>query len=82
VSASCDYLKPARFEEVIDITVKVERVGRTSVTWLFEFLRGSDLLARGKITAVLCRTTPSHTLETIEIPGEMRALLERGQASA
>ncbi len=37
VSATCDYLKPARFEEVLDITVTVERLGGKSVTYGFEF---------------------------------------------
>jgi acyl-CoA thioester hydrolase len=72
VSATCDYLKPARFQEVIDITVEVEKLGRSSVTYTFEFHRGTDLLARGRVTAVLCRMTGDHRLETIEIPEEMR----------
>ncbi len=37
VSASCDYLSPARFEDVLDIAVTIERVGRKSVTFALEF---------------------------------------------
>src|SRR5205085_2520481 len=37
VSASCDYLNPARFEDVLTIAVAVERVGRKSVTCRFDF---------------------------------------------
>src|SRR3954469_9426231 len=36
VSASCDYLRPVRFQDVIDTAVRVERVGRSSVHFAFE----------------------------------------------
>jgi YbgC/YbaW family acyl-CoA thioester hydrolase len=78
VSATCDFIKPARFQEVIDITVRVERLGRSSVTYTFEFLRGEDVLARGKITTVLCRVGANHHLESMEIPARMREMLESG----
>jgi YbgC/YbaW family acyl-CoA thioester hydrolase len=29
VSASCDYVKPARFQDVLDIEVRVEKIGRS-----------------------------------------------------
>src|ERR687883_366234 len=40
VSAYCDYLRPARFEDVLDISVRVQNLGRKSVTYAFEFSRG------------------------------------------
>src|SRR5262245_50071551 len=46
VSASCDYLRPARFQEVLDIEVRVEHVGRTSVRYGFTFHKGAELIAR------------------------------------
>src|SRR5712692_4239622 len=52
VSAACDYLKPARFEDVLDVAVTIEQVGRKSVTYAHEFRRGGELIAQGKITAV------------------------------
>ena len=57
VSASCDYTKPARFEQLIDIVVRIERLGSKSISYAFEFFHGPDLLARGKITCVCCRVT-------------------------
>src|SRR3954447_26650417 len=49
VSASCDYLKPIRFEEEVTVAVAVERIGRTSVRYAFEFFRGDEAVARGQI---------------------------------
>src|SRR4051812_41157808 len=37
VSAACDYRKPARFEDLLTITVTVERVGQRSVTYRHDF---------------------------------------------
>src|ERR1700681_1540806 len=51
VSATCDYVKPARFEEVLDIGVKIERIGTKSVTYAFEFTCDGEIIARGKVTS-------------------------------
>src|SRR5947209_20211153 len=81
VSASCDYLKPAYFEDVLDVTVRVTRVGRKSVTYVFEFSRGGDLVARGQVSSVCCRVAADQRLESLEIPPAVRQRLEEGTAA-
>jgi YbgC/YbaW family acyl-CoA thioester hydrolase len=77
VAASCDYLKPARFMDVLTITVTVERVGTKSITYRFDFSnQHGDAIAVGHITAVYCRTTGHDRMESVEIPAEVRAKLE------
>jgi acyl-CoA thioester hydrolase len=76
VSASCDYLRPLRFADEIDVCVLVRRLGRSSVTYGFEVLKGDEAVARGQITAVFCHHVPGTTLEAVEIPGPVRAKLE------
>src|SRR2546421_12927081 len=39
VSATCDYVSPARFEDLLDVSVSIDRVGAKSVTYAFEFAR-------------------------------------------
>lgn len=80
VSAACDYLRPAHFEDVLDVAVTVEKVGKTSVTYGFEFFRAEEAIARGRISAVCCRVTPGRPLQTFPIPDAIRARLERGTA--
>jgi YbgC/YbaW family acyl-CoA thioester hydrolase len=80
VSASCDYLSPARFQDVLEITVGVERVGQSSVAYAFEFFKGPDLLARGRITAACCRVGPGHALAARPIPDALRTRLLSGAA--
>ena len=55
VSARCDYRKPAYFQDVLTITVVVQKLGTKAVTYGFEVLREEELLAEGSITTVCCR---------------------------
>jgi acyl-CoA thioester hydrolase len=76
VSASCDFLHPVRFDDVVEITVRVERVGRKSVTYAFDFSHDGNEVARGRISAVCCRMNPGgHGIESIDIPDDIRARL-------
>ena len=79
VSASCDYLSPARFGDELEFRVLVRRLGRSSVTYGFDVFKGDVPVARGQITAVFCHHIPSRKLESLEIPAAIRAKLERGQ---
>jgi acyl-CoA thioester hydrolase len=77
VSATCDYICPARFEDVLDIDVRLDKLGSKSVTYAFEFSRADAIIARGKTTSVCCRIGPDHSIEPIEIPPDIRALIAR-----
>jgi acyl-CoA thioester hydrolase len=74
VGASCDFFKPARFEDVLQITVGLERLGNKSITYVFEFFKEEDLIARGRISAVCCRVD-GREIHSIEIPAALRERL-------
>jgi len=76
VSAACDYLRPARFEDVLDVTVTVAKVGRSSVTYAFEFGKDGEVIARGTVTSVCCRVL-GEKFESMPIPDGIRELLEK-----
>jgi YbgC/YbaW family acyl-CoA thioester hydrolase len=78
VSVTCDFVRPAHFEEELEIEVKVEHIGRTSVRYGFTFLRQDDLIARGTITTVLCRVPEEGRLEPMEVPPAWREKLLAG----
>jgi YbgC/YbaW family acyl-CoA thioester hydrolase len=76
VSASCDYKSPARFEDVLDIAVRIATIGRKSITYACDFSRQGVAVASGRVTSVCCRTGPEHQLlEAIEIPESLRKVL-------
>src|SRR5437016_5940909 len=74
VSASCDYLRPARFMDVLEVAVRVEKVGRKSVTYGFEFFLEGALIARGRVSSVCCRVLPDHQIESVELPPTLRTI--------
>ena len=76
VSASCDFLRPATFQDVLDVAVRIQSIGRKSVTYSFEFSKGGEVVARGQVTSVCCRVIGDHQLESMEIPASFRAKLE------
>jgi acyl-CoA thioester hydrolase len=76
VSVGCDFARPARFEDELMIAVHLEGVGRTSVSYRFEFTRGPDAIATGRAKAVLVRATADHSIQSVEIPSAIRAKLE------
>jgi acyl-CoA thioester hydrolase len=82
VSASCDFVRPVRFGDVIDIDVAVEKVGRTSVRYGFTCTHGGERVATGQITTVLCQVREGHGLEAMEVPPAMRERLLSGPAHA
>lgn len=67
-SASCEYFQPAKFEDVLDIEVRILRKGRRSMTYQFNFTRGSELIARGQLSSACCIVDPNKGLIPIEIP--------------
>jgi YbgC/YbaW family acyl-CoA thioester hydrolase len=76
VSATCDFLRPVRFEDIVEILVEAPKVGRSSVRYAFEFRHGGQTVARGQTTCVCCRMRAApHALEAYEIPAGLRARL-------
>jgi YbgC/YbaW family acyl-CoA thioester hydrolase len=76
VAASCDFLRPVTFQDLVDITVRVLKVGRSSVTYGFEFFKAGEPVARGQVSSVCCRVLPGHQLEAMEIPPAFRQKLQ------
>jgi YbgC/YbaW family acyl-CoA thioester hydrolase len=76
VAASCDYVKPVHFEEILDVSVVIDRIGAKSVTFAFEFLHKGEVVARGKVTSVCCLIGPDDRFEGTEIPETYRKRLE------
>src|SRR5436190_21671458 len=66
--ARCDFQAAARFEEVLQIEVRVTRLGKRSVTYSYRFLRDGQVLATGDITAVCCRIKEGAVPKSMPIP--------------
>lgn len=82
VATSCQYRDALRFEDEFYVDVLLERRGKKSVTYGFQFFRGKDLVAEGRSTAVFCRLQAGRRPESIPIPGWIAAKLDSAEFTA
>jgi acyl-CoA thioester hydrolase len=47
-----EFLRVLVFEDEIDVRIRPERLGETSITWAFEVMRGGELCVRGSLVVV------------------------------
>lgn len=68
LSASCDYLKPIKFEDEIGIHLTIIRKGTKSLTYHFEFTHHNEVVARGRLGVICCICNPGQPIKSIPIP--------------
>ena len=68
LAASCEYLNPAKFEDVLNIHLTVRRKGVKSLTYQFVFTKGDVEIARGELSAACCICNPGEKVRAIPIP--------------
>jgi 4-hydroxybenzoyl-CoA thioesterase/acyl-CoA thioester hydrolase len=76
VSARCDFLAAARFEDLLEIEVRLARLGERSVTFAFTFTLDGTPIAQGEMSSVCCRLVEGSPPESIPIPDAVRSKLE------
>lgn len=47
-----EYHRVLRFEDEIEVRIRPEKLGRTSITWAWEVFRGDELCVEGRTVAV------------------------------
>ena len=75
VNAACEFQSVARFEDLLEIEVRIARLGERSVTYEHQITRAGALLASGTITAVCCRIVAGSPPESMPIPATIREKL-------
>jgi 4-hydroxybenzoyl-CoA thioesterase/acyl-CoA thioester hydrolase len=76
VSTSCDFIDTVTFEDVLDVELRIARLGARSVCYMHNFRHEGREIARGEMTSVCCRFVGDQRPRAIEIPAELRALLQ------
>lgn len=81
VSATCEYLRPLRFEDEVEIHLLIAEVRSRSLRYRFIFRKVADgsEVARGAVTAV-CATVADGKLVPIAIPEMLREQLQAAPA--
>jgi len=52
VAVEFEFRSPLLFDDVVDVTIAVDRVGETSVTYVIEVRKDRDLAASGRVVTV------------------------------
>jgi acyl-CoA thioester hydrolase len=73
VEATARYKAPARFDDLVDVTIEVTSLGTTSLVTSLVIRRGETLVAEGELAHVF---VDRETLTKIPIPDGIRAALE------
>ncbi len=76
VNAECNYRNAIRFEEIIDVEVRVKRIGTKSVTYAFNFFRESTPVADGSITVVCCLFEHGSKPQSVPTPEKFIAAIK------
>ena len=77
VATSCQYFRPARFEDELELTLRLVKIGNRSVEYEIEFACGGERVALGKTKAVCC-SMDAGRFQSLPIPDRLRQALEKG----
>jgi 4-hydroxybenzoyl-CoA thioesterase/acyl-CoA thioester hydrolase len=80
VAAHCEYQGSVRFEDMVEIDVRIGRVGTKSVTYEFNLSSAGRLIATGQMTSVCCRRAADGVWQSIAIPSDVLEKLNSAAA--
>jgi YbgC/YbaW family acyl-CoA thioester hydrolase len=68
-----EYLAVLRFDDEVEVRIRPDRLGRTSITWAWEIVRDGEECVRGRHTVV--HVDPAGNAS--ELPEDVRSALSR-----
>lgn len=76
---SCEYLAPVRFEDIVELRLRVTHIGTKSVGYEIDLLKDGEMIASGTVRKVCCRVK-DRAFEAVNIPDRIRRRLEEAMA--
>jgi YbgC/YbaW family acyl-CoA thioester hydrolase len=76
VHVACEYFSPLRFEDEIELRLRITKVGGKSLSYEVDFLLNGKPTALGKATSVCCKHTDGG-MKAITIPPDIRDKLSQ-----
>ncbi len=81
LEAQCEYLRPLRFEDQVEIELRVVKRGTKSLRFEFDFTKEGELIARGRLATICCELTAEGP-RAIEIPSMIAERIEEAPAES
>ena len=87
VHAECDYMKPLRFEDTVEIHLLVKEKKRRTLSYVFRFRKldpvtgvPGEEVARGSLTVVCVTHAPGGEMKAVAIPASLAEQIEAAPA--
>ena len=81
VSATFDFKKPLRFEDELEVGVRIAALTRRTVQYAFTLRCGKTTIGTGTITTACASTRPGEPMKAVDLPaeiiGRLQAVLDR-----
>jgi acyl-CoA thioester hydrolase len=77
VDVSCEFLSPASCEQLLEIAIRITRLGNKSVTYQFAITHEGREVAKGHMTSVCCRVEPGQPIVSVPIPDVLAEKLQQ-----
>jgi acyl-CoA thioester hydrolase len=81
VNVGCEFYGPLRFEDEVELRLRVTKVGGKSFSYEVDYLLADKLVGLGRTTSVCCAHTPAG-LKAIGIPDPIRQKLAQPTGGA
>jgi acyl-CoA thioester hydrolase len=78
VNANCDFRASARFDDLLTVGMRLDRVGTSSFTFAYRISRGDVLVCEARTVHV---TIDRHSRETRPLPDELKQALTAFEAA-
>lgn len=75
VAATCDFLAPLRFEEEVEVHIRIEALGRRTIRYGCTLTRAEEKVATGFLTAVCVSNRVGEPSRVVDIPGDILSKL-------
>ena len=82
LQASCEFFRPVRFEDELEILLEVLRKGTKSLTYRVTFSLRGELVARGEIASACCEMRPGQGPRAVPIPRIIADRIDQAPAAA
>ncbi|MCW8132465.1 MAG: acyl-CoA thioesterase [Planctomycetota bacterium] len=80
VHAACDYKRPLKFEDDVEIRLLVREIREKTIRYAFEFRKlnapAPELAARGELVVACVTKGPDGAMKAVPIPNEIAAKIE------
>jgi YbgC/YbaW family acyl-CoA thioester hydrolase len=68
VAASFEYKRPLRFEDEVDIRIRITAISQRSMKYICEMTRNGESIATGSATIVCVAQQPDKSMKAVPIP--------------